>query len=98
MTNKAMIVELRRRGTLTGGRNEPLMPGEVQMGGGHPYIPEWTLEAPAGHRWRSEEIHEYVATAGTDKELLTELMLRSEGGSEPCPDPQCEWCHPELDD
>ena len=57
---------------------------------------ECTVEAPAGYRWLAADIHMFVDSAYVPwKPDYADLLERMAYGIEPCPDPECEWCHPE---
>lgn len=61
---------------------------------------ECRVEAPKGHVWSGDTIHEFVASGYTAKGQgpdYTDLLDRMSFGCEPCTDPECEWCHPEED-
>jgi len=52
------------------------------------------VEAPAGHRF-APDLHEIVDTCFAPwKPDYDDLIERVEGyGTEPCDDPECEWCN-----
>ena len=57
-----------------------------------------SIEAPAGHVWAGDSLHEMVASKWDDEtkaDLWADLAERMELGIEKCEDPDCEWCHGE---
>lgn len=57
---------------------------------------ECRVEAPKGHRWMADGLHEFVDAANIPwKPDYADLLDRMEYGVEDCPDADCEWCHPE---
>jgi hypothetical protein len=59
---------------------------------------ECTVEAPPGYRWRADELHQFVNASYIPwKPDYADLLDRMADGIEPCPDPDCDWCHPEED-
>ena len=57
---------------------------------------ECTVEAPPGYRWATDELHQFVNCSYRPwKPDYADLLDRMAQGIEPCPDPDCEWCHPE---
>jgi len=62
------------------------------------HVHECTVEAPAGHIWKADDIHQFVANAYIPwKPDYDDLLDRMAYGIEPCTDPECDWCHPEED-
>ncbi len=58
---------------------------------------ECTAEAPHGKVWSCDGgLHMLVACAYRPwKPDYEDLHERMEYGLEDCPDPECEWCHPD---
>jgi hypothetical protein len=56
------------------------------------------LHIPPGHIWLCDDIHELVDETNQPwKPDYADLLDRMRYGIAPCPDADCEWCHPEQD-
>lgn len=52
-----------------------------------------SVEAPRGHRWSCDCIHELVDNVYTGPNDYDDLLSRMSYGIEPCFErPNCEWC------
>lgn len=69
-------------------------PGNVRLGQDGILL----VQAPEGFRW-AEGLHEFVGSCDCDCRdkagMCNDMLGRMESGVEKCPDPECEWCHPE---